>query len=46
MTKCTPLPLMALRYIAKVPIRVLPSPVFISAILPSCKVIPPISCTS
>src|SRR5215208_5826394 len=26
--------------------RVLPSPVFISAILPSCKTIPPITCTS
>ena len=36
----------ALRYPANVETSVLPSPVFISAILPSCKAIPPISCTS
>src|SRR5918998_1253105 len=37
---------MAFRYTGMVAARVLPSPVFISAILPSCKTIPPITCTS
>ena len=33
----------AFRYVGRVATRVFPSPVFISAILPLCKVIPPIS---
>ena len=37
---------MALRTIGSVATRVFPSPVFISAILPSCRTIPPTSCTS
>src|SRR5688572_1260847 len=43
---CTPLPASALRYAGSVATSVLPSPVFISAILPRCSTIPPISCTS
>ena len=39
----TQLPLRAFKYPAKVDTSVLPSPVFISAILPSCKAIPPIN---
>ncbi len=36
-TTCTPLPASAFRYTASVAVKVLPSPVRISAILPSCK---------
>src|SRR6266446_6006896 len=43
---CTPLPERALRYAGSVATSVLPSPVAISAILPSCRTIPPMSCTS
>src|SRR5215470_5679057 len=42
----TPSPPSALRYAGSVATRVLPSPVAISAILPSCSTMPPISCTS
>ena len=45
-TTCTPRPIRALRYTGNVAIRVLPSPVRISAIWPWCKTIPPKSCTS
>jgi hypothetical protein len=40
------LPDSALRYTGSVAVSVLPSPVRISAILPSCSAMPPISCTS
>src|SRR6266446_2064632 len=43
---CTPLAERALRYAGSVATSVLPSPVAISAILPSCRTIPPMSCTS
>ena len=43
---CTDLPAITFKYTGRVAARVLPSPVFISAILPSCKTIPPISWTS
>src|ERR1700744_4335579 len=43
---CTPLPASAFRYTGNVATRVLPSPVFISAILPECRTMPPIICTS
>src|SRR5436309_4236269 len=43
---CTPLPVSALRYAGSVATRVLPSPVAISAIVPSCSTMPPISWTS
>ena len=46
MTMCTPLPVSALRYAGSVATSVLPSPVRISAILPLCSTMPPISCTS
>src|SRR6266850_1642181 len=42
----TPLPVSALRYAGSVATRVLPSPVAISAILPSWSTMPPMSCTS
>src|SRR3989441_1032228 len=42
----TPLPVSALRYAGSVATSVLPSPVAISAILPSCNTMPPMSCTS
>ena len=42
----TPFSVRALRYAANVIVKVLPSPVFISAILPSCKTTPPIIWTS
>ncbi len=45
-TTCTPLPASALRYAASVATSVLPSPVRISAILPLCSTMPPISWTS
>src|SRR5882762_3908045 len=41
---CTPRPERALRYAGKVATSVLPSPVRISEILPSCRTMPPISC--
>src|SRR5918998_3358479 len=41
-----PLPPRALRYTGMVAASVLPSPVFISAILPSCSTMPPMTCTS
>src|SRR5687767_1283221 len=43
---CTPLPVSALRYAGSVATSVLPSPVFISAILPLCSTMPPSICTS
>ena len=43
---CTPSPLSAFRYAGSVAMRVLPSPVRISAIIPLCRAMPPISCTS
>ena len=46
MTTCTPLPGSAFRYAGSVATSVLPSPVRISAILPWCSTMPPISCTS
>src|SRR5205807_5768177 len=45
-TTCTPLPVNALRLTGKLATSVLPSPVFISAILPWCRTTPPTSCTS
>src|SRR6266850_6843381 len=42
----TPLPVSALRYAGSVATSVLPSPVAISAIVPSCRTMPPMSCTS
>src|SRR6185503_1689166 len=45
-TTWTPLPASALRYAGSVATSVLPSPVFISAILPRWRTMPPISCTS
>ena len=42
----TPSPASVLRKTARVAVSVLPSPVFISAIAPSCRTMPPISCTS
>src|SRR6267143_1554126 len=42
----TPLPRRALRYAGSVATSVLPSPVAISAIFPSCRTMPPMSCTS
>ncbi|MNV75208.1 hypothetical protein D3C71_1684850 [compost metagenome] len=45
-TTCTPLPSKAFKYTGNVPTSVLPSPVFISEIRPSCRAIPPINCTS
>ena len=41
-----PLPARPLRYIGIVATRVLPSPVFISAMSPSCSTMPPMTCTS
>src|SRR3989449_591154 len=43
---CTPLPVSALRYAGSVATSVLPSPVAISAIVPLCSTMPPMSCTS
>src|SRR5919204_1418607 len=43
---CTPLPVSALRYAGSVATRVLPSPVAISAIVPLCSTMPPMSWTS
>ena len=43
---CTPRPVSAFRYAGSVATRVLPSPVAISAIVPSCSTMPPMSCTS
>src|SRR2546421_156338 len=43
---CTPLPVSALRYAGSVATSVLPSPVAISAIVPSCSTMPPMSWTS
>ena len=45
-TTCTPLPESALRYDGSVATRVLPSPVFISAMLPRCSAAPPMTWTS
>ena len=45
-TTCTPSPVRAFRYAGSVATSVLPSPVRISAILPWCRVMPPMSCTS
>ncbi len=45
MITCTPLPVRAFRYTGATSTNVLPSPVFISAILPWCITIPPINCT-
>ncbi len=42
----TPRPASALRYAGSVATSVLPSPVRISAIFPSCSTMPPMSCTS
>src|SRR3954453_23600341 len=42
----TPVPGSELRTTASVAVSVLPSPVFISAMLPPCRTIPPMSCTS
>ena len=46
MIRCTLLPVSAFRYAGKVATSVFPSPVRISAILPSCRAIPPTSCIS
>ena len=43
---CTPCPVSEFRNAGSVATSVFPSPVFISAIFPSCRTIPPISCTS
>src|SRR6266498_3959749 len=43
---CTPSPARAFRYAGMVATRVFPSPVFISAMLPSCRTIAPITWTS
>src|SRR5215211_5514100 len=43
---CTPSPVRALRYAGRVEVRVLPSPVFISAMWPLWRATPPTSCTS
>ena len=43
---CTPPPVSAFKYAGRTATKVFPSPVFISAILPSCKDKPPIIWTS
>ncbi|SHW53838.1 Uncharacterised protein [Mycobacteroides abscessus subsp. abscessus] len=46
MTTWVPLPASAFRYAGSTQVRVLPSPVFISAMFPACSAAPPITCTS